>query len=436
MPVKRTLLTLMILAGGTALQGQNNPALQRAYRFGEGWRLNDSVGATMRVSGYVQPYAESKRLLSETAGDPDVRFRMRRVRLRIDGNSANEKFSYRFQTDLSGTGELLDGSSNYLLDAWVAYEPVRRIKISFGQRAPYTDNRELFMNSNTLQLVERSRLTSAFATIREFGLFTEATSRLGNQAYLRSYLTLTNGDGPNVVNRDRGGLKYGARVDFLPFGLFSSQGQFNQVDIIRERTPKLVIGATYSYAEGVSSRSGRESGAILYLNAQNQELLPDYAKFGIDFLFKYRGFSALGEYMQGNAFVPGSITQRVRTDGSVSPDFIVNGEQNVSDYIKARMIVGSAWNLQMGYLMKNGISVDGRYTQLTPATHSFLNNGTFYNRPYYYTLGLSKYVGRHYGAKIQADLTLVQNRGGINNNQGVPVSGNEVIGRIQSTFTF
>jgi hypothetical protein len=435
MPVKRILFLLLLLKSASAA-AQTNPSLIEAYRFGEGWRMKDSSGSFLRISGYLQPYAESKRLMSETETDADVRFRMRRVRLRIDGNSADDKFSYRFQTDLSGTGELLDGSSNYLLDAWVAYEPVRRVKISFGQRAPYTDNRELFMNSNTLQLVERSRLTSAFATIREFGLFVENTARLSNQAYLRSYLTLTNGDGPNVIGRDRGGLKYGGRIDFLPFGLFSSQGQFNQVDIIRERTPKLVIGTTYSYAQGVSSRSGRESGAILYLDAQNQELLPDYAKFGIDFLFKYRGFSALGEYMQGNAFVPGNITQRVRMDGSVSGDFIVNGEQNVSDYIKARMIVGSAWNLQMGYLMKNGISVDGRYTQLTPATHSFLNNGTFYNRPYYYTLGLSKYVGRHYGAKIQADLTLVQNRGGINNNQGLPVSGNEVIGRIQSTFTF
>ena len=435
MPVKRILFLLLLLKSASAA-AQTNPSLIEAYRFGEGWRMKDSSGSFLRISGYLQPYAESKRLMSETETDADVRFRMRRVRLRIDGNSADDKFSYRFQTDLSGTGELIDGSSNYLLDAWVAYEPVRRLKISFGQRAPYTDNRELFMNSNTLQLVERSRLTSAFATIREFGLFVENTARLSNQAYLRSYFTLTNGDGPNVLGRDRGGLKYGGRIDFLPFGLFSSQGQFNQVDIIRERTPKLVIGTTYSYAQGVSSRSGRESGAILYLDAQNQELLPDYAKFGVDFLFKYRGFSALGEYMQGNAFVPGNITQRVRVDGSVSGDFIVNGEQNVSDYIKARMIVGSAWNLQMGYLMKNGISVDGRYTQLTPATHSFLNNGTFYNRPYYYTLGLSKYVGRHYGAKIQADLTLVQNRGGINNNQGLPVSGNEVIGRIQSTFTF
>lgn len=434
--MKRIFSSFIILAGTLCLLAQNNPSLHSGYRFGEGWKMSDKSGAEMRVSGYLQPYAEFRQLLNETEGTHDMRFRMRRVRLRIDGNTSNEKFSYRFQSDLSGTGELLDGSSNFLLDAWVAYEPVRRIKITFGQRAPYTDNRELFMNSNSLQLVERSRLTSAFATIREFGLFAEGTFRVGNQAQLRSYLTLTNGDGPNVYRQDRGGLKYGGRVDFLPFGLFTSMGQFNQVDIIRERTPKLVIGGVYSYNQGVSSRSGRESGAILYLDALNQELLPDYSKLGVDFLFKYRGFSALGEFMQGNAFVPDGITQRVRVDGSVSGDFVVNGEQDVANYIKGRMMVGSAWNLQMGYLFKNGISIDGRYTEIQAATHSFLNNGTFYNRPYYYTLGISKLSGRHYGAKIQADVTLVRNNGGINNNLGNPVSGNEFIARIQSTFTF
>lgn len=434
--MKRILFILLVFQSSMVTLAQDNSSLHSGYRFGEGWHLSDKSGASMRVSGYLQPYAEFKQLLNESEETHDTRFRMRRVRLRIDGNSSNEKFSYRFQSDLSGTGELLDGSSNFLLDAWVAYEPVRRIKITFGQRAPFTDNRELFMNSQTLQLVERSRLTSAFATIREFGLFAEGTFRLGNQAQLRSYLTITNGDGPNVYLHDRGGLKYGGRVDFLPFGLFTSMGQFNQMDIIRERTPKLVIGGTYSYNQGVSSRSGRESGAILYLDAQNEELLPDYAKAGIDFLFKYRGFSALGEYMQGNASVPGNITQRVRVDGSVSGDFIVNGEQNVENYIKARMIVGSAWNLQAGFLFKNGFSIDGRYTQLNAPTHSFLNNGTFYNRPYYYTLGVSKLSGRNYGAKIQADVTFVKNNGGINNNLGNPVSGNELIARIQTTFCF
>jgi hypothetical protein len=433
--MKNYLYLFISLLLSEVIWAQKNPTFN-AYTLGDGWRITDSSGAELRIQGFIQPYAEVKRLLGDEEEGSDVRFRMRRLRLRIDGNTANELFSYRFQTDLTGSGELLDGSNNFLLDAWIAYKIAPRVKITFGQRAPFTDNRELFMNSNSLQLVERSRLTSVFATIREFGLFAEGTFRVGNQSNFKTYLTLTNGDGPNVYIHDRGGLKYGGRVDFLPFGLFSSQGQFNQVDIIRERTPKLVIGGTYSYNEGVSSRSGRESGAIIYLNGQNEELLPDFYKFGVDFLFKYKGFSALGEYMQGGAQVPNGIAQRVRIDGSVSSDFVVNGEQSVEKYIKGRMMVGSAWNLQSGYLFKNGISVDGRYTQINAAEHSFLNNGTFYNRPHYYTLGLSKYLNRNYGAKIQADITWVKNNGGINNNQGFPVNGNEMIARIQSTFSF
>jgi hypothetical protein len=65
-----------------------------------------------------------------------------------------------------------------------------------------------------------------------------------------------------------------------------------------------------------------------------------------------------------------------------------------------------------------------------------LNNGTFYNRPNYYTLGISKYLARNYGAKIQGDVTYVRNKGGINNNAGLPVTGNELISRMIVTFTF
>lgn len=407
-----------------------------AYSFGNGIRFSDRAGNELRISGFVQPYVESRQLLNDEKVPQEMRFRMRRLRLRIEGQSANERFSYRFQTDLSGTGELLDGNTNFLLDAWVAWNIARRLRITFGQRAPYTDNRELFMNSNSLQLVERSRLTSAFATIREFGLFLDGTFNIGGQRYFKPYLLLTNGDGPNVFAADRGGLKVGGRLDFLPFGLFTNLGQFNQADIVRERTPKLVIGATYSHNKGVSSRSGRESGSILYLDLNGQELLPDYTKYGVDFLFKYRGFSMLGEFVKSSASVPEGIVQRVREDGSVSADFLVDGQQDVANYIKRRMILGEAFNLMAGYLMKNGFSVDGRFTYLNADQHSFLNNGTFYNRPYYYTLGLSKYMGRNYGAKLQADLTYVKNNGGINNNNGVPVTGNEMISRMIVTFSF
>jgi hypothetical protein len=418
----------------TSLRSQNNPDFEK-YQFGNGFRFNDPNGQKYRITGYLQPFVETKQLLgSEDANE--TRFRMRRIRLRLEGEGKDPRFSYRFQGDLSGSGEELDGTSNYLLDAFVSYEFTRKWKLSFGQRATYTDNRELFMNSNSLQLVERSRLTSAFATIREFGLFLDGTYSLGNSQYVKPYVVISNGDGGNVFSRDRGGLKIGGRLDYLPLGLFNQFGQFNQVDIIRELTPKLVLGATYSYNQGMSSRRGRESGAILYLDQANRELLPDFAKFGIDFLFKYQGFSMIGEFVKTRAVVPDGITQRVRVDGSTSTSFSIDGNENMPHYVMSRMMLGEAYNLQMGYIFKKGISIDTRFTYIKPETYSFLNNGTFYNRPFYYTLGMSKYFGRNYGTKIQADITYIKNNGGINNSKGLPVMGNELHTRVIVSYSF
>jgi hypothetical protein len=293
----------------------------------------------------------------------------------------------------------------------------------------------LFINSNALQLVERSRLTSAFASIREFGLFAQGNFKTGNISRLKPYFVLTNGDGLNAFGRDFGGLKVGGRVDFLPFGLFTNFGQFRQADVVREQTPKLVIGVNYSYNNGMSSRRGRNSGAILYLNDTDEESLPDYTKYGIDFLFKYKGFSVLGEYVGATATVPDDITQRVRNDGSTSTNFDVAGMQDVQNFVKGRMMLGNGYNIQAGYLFKNGISLDGRYTRLNPDDNSFLNNATFYSRPNYYTIGISKYLSRNYGAKIQTSLTYVEGDM-INDFQSNPIDGNEWIGRVQLTLAF
>ena len=52
----------------------------------------------------------------------------------------------------------------------------------------------------------------------------------------------------------------------LPFGLFTNFGQFRQADIVRENSPKLIFGGYYSYNDGMSSRRGRTSGDIIFLN--------------------------------------------------------------------------------------------------------------------------------------------------------------------------
>tara|TARA_Y100000385_G_scaffold53341_1_gene50754 strand:+ start:1695 stop:3005 length:1311 start_codon:yes stop_codon:yes gene_type:complete len=430
------IITVLVLCLTASLVHTQDVELD-SYKFGEGLRFTADEDHKIRISGYVQPYAESKQFTEADAEESMNRFRMRRLRLRMDGVLPDERFSYRFQVDLSGASEVGDAQStnNYLLDAYVSYNVTNRIKLSFGQRSTYTDNRELFMSSRTLQLVERSRLTSAFSSIREFGFFAQGNFRTGSGSYLKPYFVLTNGDGSNAFEKDHGGLKVGGRIDFLPFGLFTNLGQFRQADVMRELIPKIVVGVNYSKNNGMSSRRGRESGAILYLNDADEESLPDYTKYGADFMIKYKGFSVLGEYIKTEADVPTDITQRVRNNGSTSTTFDVNGIQNVENYVKGRMMLGTAYNIQLGYLFKNGFSVDGRYTQLEADDNSFLNNGTFYNRPKYYTIGLGKYLSRNYGAKVQASYTYVKANPGINDLNGNQIAGDEWIARLMVTFS-
>lgn len=418
----------------------NSQSSLNSYSFGEGISFTADNGSMIKLSGYAQPHVEIKNYNDLEENSSSNRFRLRRLRLRFDGQASNPKFAYRFQVDLSGSSETGEATGDFLLDAYVSYDITNRIKVIFGQRSTYTDNRELFMNSNSLQLVERSRLTSAFSSIREFGLFLSGNFRLNGQgSYLRPYFVLTNGDGINNFDKDLGGLKIGGRIDFLPFGLFTNKGQFRQIDVMRELTPKFVIGVNYSHNSGMSSRRGRNSGSILYLNELGQQSLPDYTKYGIDFLFKYNGFSALGEYVKSSSTVPTDIIERARNDGSTSSSFLVNGVQDIESYVNGRMMLGEAYNIQMGYLFKSGITIDSRYTHLKADDNSFLNNATFYNRPNYYTLGIGKLLGRNYGAKIQGSITLVDGSLGVNHDNDTAtdvVFKDELLFRLITTISF
>ena len=416
----------------------------QSYKFGDGLRFVGESGQSIRLTGYAQPMAELKNIDSVDLNSS--RYRMRRLRLRIDGQTKDPRFKYRLQVDLSGVSEIGEVNEDPLMDAYIDYAPNNSFSVKFGQRTTYADNRELWMSSNSLQLVERSRLTSAFASIREFGVFVTGRIKSGRGSFIRPYFVLSNGDGKNVMGNDKGGLKIGGRIDYLPFGLFTNIGQFRQIDVMREQVPKLVVGAHYSHNSGISSRRGRYSGRIIYLNNNDEESLPDYTKYGVDFLFKYRGFSALGEYVKSTANVPTDITQRVRTNGSVTPDFLApytdgnNGDLNdMINYVKGRMMLGSAYNFQLGYLFKNNFSIDGRYTHLNADENSFMNNATFYNRPNYYTIGVTKLSGRNYGFKIQASLTYVDGSLGINHDNDLAtdvVYNDELLFRLITTISF
>lgn len=407
------------------------------YEFGNGLEFEEEGGQDFRLSGYLQPSMEFKQGSNEN--QIASRFRMRRLRLNLSGSPQNKRFSYRLQVDLSGSpeGDADESGNNILLDAFVRYQLLNAISITVGQKGTPTDNLELGMNSQTLQLPERSRLTSAFSSLREFGFFTDASLKIkGTSMYIRPALAITTGDGMNAFAKNVGGYKYGGRLDFLPLGLFRSGGQFRQVDMIRELTPKLLIGVNYSYNDGISDRRGRTANSILYLDAEDKTVLPDYSKLGVNFLLKYSGFSLLAEYVHSRAHISSRITKRVRNNGTSTDDFTIEGQQHKDHFIKDRIILGRGFNVQAGYLLKSLWSFDGRYTYLKADKYSFLNNGAFYDRPAYYEFGVSKYLSRSYGAKIQGSVTYVDTGDDARDNLGQFVNGHEWLGRIVFTVAF
>lgn len=433
--MKKLLLPILMFFCLTLNVFAQNP-IPHKYKLGEGYTFSDKEKSSFDLNGYIQPSMEIRSYPEDSIQDSYTRFRIRRLRLRMQGELPKYKMTYRLQVDLSGTPEVGDDAGSFLFDAWVAYNPIKKLEIKFGQSSNFTENREMLMSSNALQLAERSRLSSAFSVFREFGLFVNYEFKLGRNFFINPGASVTNGDGPNVFANDHGGIKYGGRIDFMPFGKFVSLGKFRQGDMARELTPKLLFGFNYSKANGISSRRGEASGTIIYLNESMQESLPDFTKYGADFLFKYKAFSVLGEYIKSQSSVPSDIMYRVRNDGSISNTFDVNGVQDVSNYVKSRMVLGSAFNIQGGYIFNKNISVDARFMHFDSDQYSFLNNATIYKRPNYYTIGLSKFFTRSHSFKIQGSFTLVDVENGGLDILGNTIYNNEYITNVIATLSF
>jgi hypothetical protein len=98
-----------------------------------------------------------------------------------------------------------------------------------------------------------------------------------------------------------------------------------------------------------------------------------------DAMFKYNGFSFMGEYAKRTAKDPLATD----IDGSLTGDVVLTGD---------------ALNLQAGYLFKNNYEVVGRFTTLDyEAVTEALPTSQ-------YTLGVSKYIVGH-KLKVQSDLS-------------------------------
>lgn len=366
------LLILLGICFSSYSQQSDNPLPYFTYGKGLGIISPDSLyflNIRFRIQNRAAFTTESESDLSIN----EVEARIRRLRLRFDGFIYTTKLTYVIQLAFSrGDMDFEDtGFPNVIRDAMVLYSFNKNFTIGLGQ-TKLPGNRQRVNSSGDLQLPDRSIVNSTFNIDRDFGLQAYYNNTIGSFAYvLRA--AISSGEGRNINDSDQG-LAYTGRVELLPFGFFTNNGDYFEGDLEREPKPKISIGTTYSDNER-AQRTGGQLGKFLFEPR-------DITTFMIDFLFKYNGWAFSAEYITRNSSDP------ITTDG-----------------IEQRYVyVGHGQNFQGSYLFKNNVEIAARFSEIRPDGDIQMLTP----RTRQHTLGITKYLRGH-RVKLQSDLTYEKN---------------------------
>jgi hypothetical protein len=321
----------------------------------------------------------------EEYDEANLNFIVRRARLKFGGFAFTPKLKYKMELglsnrDISGASIYNRNTPRYILDAVIMWNFHENFELWAGQ-TKLPGNIERVVSSANLQLIDRSLLNSKFNIDRDMGVQLRHKTKWGGNFITREKFSISQGEGRNITVGNLGGLQYTSRLELLPFGEFSSKGDYSQGDLKREKSIKAMFGFTYDINNNaVKNRSNMGS----YMTQSNGGLFEtDISTVFIDGVIKYNGFALTGEYASRNA----DTIEALEADGRTKTGAVVGA--------------GSAINFQGSYLLKNNVEMTLRYTNVDfkEVTRLFdLQQITY---------GISKYVVGH-SLKIQADLTFSQ----------------------------
>ena len=389
--MKQLILSFLFIPLGLLLQAQEISDT----KFGNGminFIAKDS-SFSVKFAPRVQSRYQSEWSYDGEDYDPaDINFSVRRARLKFGGFAFLPKLKYKIELglsnrDISGANIYNRNTPRYILDAVVMWNFHEKFELWAGQ-TKLPGNIERVVSSANLQLIDRSLLNSKFNIDRDIGIQLRHKLRLGGNWIIKEKFSISQGEGRNITEGNIGGLQYTSRLELLPFGEFSSKGDYSQGDLKREKSIKAMFGFTYDINENaVKSRSNMGS----YLIQSSGGLFEtDITTIFLDGVIKYDGFALTGEYANRNA----DQIEALEEDGRTKTGAVVGA--------------GSASNIQGSYLFKNNFEITARYTNINFKEITRLSDLK------QITFGVSKYVVGH-SLKIQADISLL-NASGIKDN--------------------
>ena len=321
----------------------------------------------------------------EDYDEAELNFLVRRARLNFGGFAFTPKLKYKIELglsnrDLSGASVYNRNTPRYILDAVVMWNFHENFELWAGQ-TKLPGNIERVVSSANLQLIDRSILNSKFNIDRDMGVQLRHKIKLGGNWITREKFSVSQGEGRNITEGNIGGLQYTSRLELLPFGEFSSNGDYSQGDLKREKTIKAMFGFTYDINKNAVKNRSNMGSYMTRLDGGFFET--DITTVFLDGVIKYYGFAITGEYANRNA----DTIEALEADGITKTGAVVGA--------------GSAFNFQGSYLFKNNVEMTIRYTKVDFQEVTRLSDLK------QITYGISKYVMGH-SLKIQADLSFSQ----------------------------
>jgi hypothetical protein len=252
-----------------------------------------------------------------------------RGRLKFDGFMVNPDLRYKIEFDVVG---------GYVRDAMVKYRFAKHSDIWFGQ-GKLPGNRERVVSSGNLQFVNRSIFNDAFNIDRDVGIQFHHFFEIGSKMIIRDMYAVSTGNGiKNKRFKPKPSLT--AKIEILPMGVFSGNGDYVSGDLKREKTLKMLLAFSADYNMD-AYKSNSHIGVIL---DDNKDLLT----LNADILLKYQGWSFMTEWGMRSAPNESAVVY------------------DASNLATEAYYTGWGMNAQTGYLFENNWELSLRYAFTDP----------------------------------------------------------------------
>lgn len=373
-PVAPLLAALLAAATGACTATRASDA-RVGVESGRGVTFTAADGsASMNLRGRIQL---RDTLRSDAEGESNE-LHVRTVRLHLQGHTLAPEFRYGLQLALGGRDFDAEHPSP-VFDAWVEYAGWRDLHLRAGQFfVPF--DRARTIREFALQLVDRPDVVSELSLDRDVGVKLHSADLFGLGGTLAYEAGVFGGEGRNRFgpSRPAAGLLYVGRIAYRPFGAFDDD---IEGDLDREWRPRLSAGLAAAYNRG-TRRSRSTHGPALVSGTT------DYLHGAADLVFKYAGFSFLGEVLVRSAR---RSFREAEVDGQL---------------VRAWSREGWGFLAQGGYLFTRRLEATARYGELRArgATDPEFETAVR-EQGRELAAGLNAYLNRHF-LKLQADLSL------------------------------